>query len=118
MSPIEVLAELTARCDGDEGVRADGSNIQTMAAHACLSTYGSAVQAQKELLPPAPEAVAMLRTCEPTPALVKLLANTATAWGNAGRIDDAVAALSLALCAYGAMRAREVPTHPDLENRA
>jgi hypothetical protein len=30
------LAELTARCDGEEGVRADGSNIQTMRAHAAL----------------------------------------------------------------------------------
>lgn len=31
------LADLVARCDGDEGVRADGSNIQTMAAHAVLA---------------------------------------------------------------------------------
>lgn len=76
-----------------------------------------AVQAQREIIPPAPEAVAMLRTCEPTPALVKLLADTATAWGNAGRLDDAVAALSLALCAHSAMRAREVPTLPTLEGR-
>ena len=33
---IEALRELVARCDGAEGVRADGSNIQTMRAHAAL----------------------------------------------------------------------------------
>lgn len=30
------LEELTRRCDGHEGTRADGSNIQTMRAHAAL----------------------------------------------------------------------------------
>jgi hypothetical protein len=39
------LAELTARCDGEEGVRADGSNIQTMRAHAALA---AAPNAQEE----------------------------------------------------------------------
>jgi hypothetical protein len=30
------LIELVTRCDGDAGVRADGSNIDTLAAHAAL----------------------------------------------------------------------------------
>lgn len=30
------LADLVERCDGPEGVRADGSNIDTRAAHAVL----------------------------------------------------------------------------------
>ena len=30
------ICELVTRCDGAEGMRADGSNIQTMAAHAIL----------------------------------------------------------------------------------
>jgi hypothetical protein len=34
---LGALRELTARCDGDEGVRADGSNIQTMRAHAAIA---------------------------------------------------------------------------------
>lgn len=34
---LEALKQLVARCDGDEGVRADGSNIQTMAAHAAIA---------------------------------------------------------------------------------
>jgi hypothetical protein len=33
---LESLADLVTRCDGPEGVRADGSNLQTMAAHAVL----------------------------------------------------------------------------------
>lgn len=33
----EALEDLVRRCDGDEGVRADGSNIQTIAAHAALA---------------------------------------------------------------------------------
>lgn len=33
----EALTELVARCDGAEGVRADGSNIQTVQAHAVLA---------------------------------------------------------------------------------
>lgn len=33
---LDALRELVARCDGLEGVRADGSNIQTMRAHAAL----------------------------------------------------------------------------------
>lgn len=32
----EALEDLVSRCDGAEGVRADGSNIQTMRAHAAL----------------------------------------------------------------------------------
>ena len=35
------LEELVRRCDGDEGVRADGSNIQTMRAHAILAKFDS-----------------------------------------------------------------------------
>lgn len=31
------LEELVSRCDGEEGIRADGSNIQTMRARAALS---------------------------------------------------------------------------------
>jgi len=31
------LDELVMRCDGEEGVRADGSNIQTIRAHAVLA---------------------------------------------------------------------------------
>ena len=31
------LESLVARCDGEEGVRADGSNIQTVSAHALLA---------------------------------------------------------------------------------
>ena len=37
---VEALRELVARCDGEEGVRADGSNIQTMHANALLAKYG------------------------------------------------------------------------------
>lgn len=33
------LTELVARCDGPEGVRADGSNIQTIGAHAALGHF-------------------------------------------------------------------------------
>jgi len=33
---LDALKDLVARCDGDEGVRPDGSNIQTMAAHAAI----------------------------------------------------------------------------------
>lgn len=104
MTPIQALEELADRCDGDEGVRADGSNIQTIAARACLSRYGQDVQARAHELPPLPDTLAMLRTCEPTPALVYLLASSATAWARAGRVDDACAALSLALCARSAIR--------------
>lgn len=35
----EALEDLTLRCDGDEGVRADGSNIQTYQARAVLEKY-------------------------------------------------------------------------------
>ena len=35
----EVLEDLTLRCDGAEGIRADGSNIQTIKAHAALGTF-------------------------------------------------------------------------------
>jgi hypothetical protein len=37
---VEALEELTLRCDGQEGLRADGSNIQTMRAHAILAKHG------------------------------------------------------------------------------
>jgi hypothetical protein len=33
---IEALRDLVRRCDGDEGVRSDGSNIDTLAAHIVL----------------------------------------------------------------------------------
>lgn len=39
---VEALKELVARCDGAEGVRADGSNIQTHNAHGILSKLGEA----------------------------------------------------------------------------
>lgn len=39
---VEALKELVARCDGAEGVRADGSNIQTHNAHALLTKLGEA----------------------------------------------------------------------------
>jgi hypothetical protein len=35
----EALAELVNRCDGDEGVLIDGSNIQTIGAHAALGDF-------------------------------------------------------------------------------
>lgn len=34
------LRDLVRRCDSAEGVRADGSNIQTMRAHAALEQTG------------------------------------------------------------------------------
>lgn len=34
---VEALEELVTRCDGAEGVRSDGSNIQTMRASAILA---------------------------------------------------------------------------------
>ena len=37
---VAALRELMLRCDGDEGVRADGSNIQTMQASAVLHNLG------------------------------------------------------------------------------
>ena len=37
---VAALRELMLRCDGEEGVRADGSNIQTMAASALLNELG------------------------------------------------------------------------------
>lgn len=37
---IAELSALVKRCDGEEGVRADGSNIQTMAEHALLDELG------------------------------------------------------------------------------
>lgn len=37
---VEALRELADRCDGEEGVRADGSNIQTFAARAVLIQLG------------------------------------------------------------------------------
>lgn len=38
---VAALAELVERCDGNEGVRGDGSNIQTMRAHAILAKVQS-----------------------------------------------------------------------------
>lgn len=38
---VAALVELVERCDGDEGVRPDGSNIQTMRAHAILAKVQS-----------------------------------------------------------------------------
>jgi hypothetical protein len=38
---VEALRELMLRCDGEEGVRADGSNIQTMRASALLEKLGA-----------------------------------------------------------------------------
>ena len=35
----KALEDLAIRCDGDEVVRADGSNIQTIAAHALLDSH-------------------------------------------------------------------------------
>lgn len=37
---VEALRELAYRCDGEEGVREDGSNIQTYAAAALLRDLG------------------------------------------------------------------------------
>ena len=34
---LEALRDLVARCDGDEGVREDGSNIDTAWAHAVIA---------------------------------------------------------------------------------
>jgi len=34
---LKALKELVSRCDGEEGVRADGSNIQTHGAHMAIS---------------------------------------------------------------------------------
>lgn len=34
---LEALRDLVARCDGPEGVRADGSNIETLAAHVAIA---------------------------------------------------------------------------------
>jgi len=34
---LEALRDLVARCDGSEGVRADGSNIETLAAHLAIA---------------------------------------------------------------------------------
>ena len=51
---------------------------------------------------PPPTAQEVLRACKPSPALVSLLAGAATTWAKQGRIDDACAALSIALCARSA----------------
>ena len=40
---VEALRDLMTRCDGPEGVRADGSNIQTMQASAVLHDLGEDV---------------------------------------------------------------------------
>ncbi len=36
---LAALIDLTLRCDGPEGVRADGSNIQTIRAHAVIAKF-------------------------------------------------------------------------------
>ena len=41
---LSVLQELVDRCDGDEGVRADGSNIQTIRANALLAKLAEEVE--------------------------------------------------------------------------
>lgn len=38
---LEALQDLVYRCDGDEGMRADGSNIDTRAAHVLLERIGA-----------------------------------------------------------------------------
>lgn len=40
---IEAAGRLVVRCDGDEGVRADGSNIDTLAVHAALAALDAKV---------------------------------------------------------------------------
>lgn len=40
---IKELEALKIRCDGDEGVKADGSNISTYAASALLAKYEAGV---------------------------------------------------------------------------
>jgi len=37
----DALRALVERCDGPEGVRADGSNIDTLAAHVALGDFAS-----------------------------------------------------------------------------
>lgn len=37
---VAALRELVMRCDGDAGIRADGSNIETAQAHAALERAG------------------------------------------------------------------------------
>lgn len=66
------------------------------------TSYGFAVQVHAGTAPPPPSVQDILRTCEPSPALVKLLADSATQWAKAGRFDDAAAALALGLCARSA----------------
>lgn len=39
---LAALRNLVTRCDGEDGVRADGSNIPTAQAHAVLARYDSA----------------------------------------------------------------------------
>ena len=40
---VEAAGRLVVRCDGDEGVRADGSNIDTLAVHAALAALDAKV---------------------------------------------------------------------------
>lgn len=51
---------------------------------------------------PLPTAQEILRACKPSPELVRLLAENATQWARVGQLDDAIAALSMALCARSA----------------
>lgn len=41
---VEAVSLLVLRCDGDEGVRADGSNIDTLAVHAALARLDGTVK--------------------------------------------------------------------------
>lgn len=72
---------------------------------ALRSTFGIAVQVGAREAPPPPDVLTMFRTCEPTPALLKLLSDSAKSWAEAGRIDDACACLALALCVRSALLA-------------
>lgn len=56
MTPLELalyrtLNELVTRCDGEEGVRPDGSNIDTLAAHVALC-YAELKEAPDDVEPP------------------------------------------------------------------
>ncbi len=55
MSLLTVLTELVERCDGEEGVRADGSNIDTRRAHYLLELIRQAVEAAEALPGPGME---------------------------------------------------------------
>lgn len=77
------------------------------------TSYGFAVQIHAGAACPPPSVQDILRTCEPSPALVKLLADSATQWAKAGRLDDAAAALALGLCARSAWLSYTSPPEPE-----